>query len=324
MPRPTPANPRAFTLVELLAVIMIIGIVSSLSLAGLVTARTRAKYTKTESTIRKIHEIIMPHYEEFLNRGVSPLENASGFTGATLVSRRRAIALELPDSWVDMKDRWSEDPPGSGDFRFSYQGVTVDRESTSTRVLRPRFADQSLTQGNVKFADSEALYAVVMYGGFANPDIVAHFRADEFSDVNNNGLKEFIDGWGQPIRFLRWAPGFVSRYQPVGDTSHDAFDLGNVDPLASQTLFPLVFSAGPDGEAGIQGRANDVNAGGSILFSYHRVLYDPWFVSRGGGFLKRNGSVIPISADYQAAFGHDLDPDLDTENDNLFSHSMSR
>lgn len=321
-------HPKGFTLVELLVVVVIVAILSSLSLAGLTTARARAKYTKTESTIRKIHEIIMPHYEDFIDRNNCPqLQNTPPGTGALrpsdLVRRRRAVATELPDSWLDLVDRYDATLN-----RFKFNNVSVDRESAVTRSLRTVFEDESVTVENAKNAAPESLYAVVMYGGFADPNIASHFRSDEFSDSNDNNLMEFIDGWGQPIHFLRWAPGFVSRYQPAGDNSHDAFDRATEDPFARKTLFPLVYSVGPDGAPGINARTDDVS-GGNVNFSWHRVLYDPWFVTRNDGFLMRGDDVntavrIPIAPHYTTEFGADDPSSPAGKNDNLFSHSMSR
>ena len=341
----TKQGKKGFTLVELLVVLVIVAILSSLSLAGLLTARARAKYTKTESTIRKIHEIIMPHYEGFLDRKVPVLQDATGGTLPALqikalVERRRAIATELPDSWTDLL----APTLGSGDFMFN--GITVDREATIVRRLRRYIAEadisnedgvqtrssELLTRPNgMKNADSETLFACVMFGGFADPNIVTHFRGDEISDTNGNELREFIDGWGRPIRFLRWAPGFISRYQT--GAGHDAFDITNSDPAAVQTLFPLIFSAGPDGVSGLVHRPEKDTPSSEweddISFSYHSVLYDPWFKTR-TMLWKREGGTHPGDVNYstsaQNAYPKSFGTIIDNSaaGDNFYNHSMSR
>jgi hypothetical protein len=35
------------------------------------------------------------------------------------------------------------------------------------------------------------------------------FKEDEIDDVDGDGMPEILDGWGRPIMFLRWAPGFT-------------------------------------------------------------------------------------------------------------------
>ena len=57
-----------FTLVELLVVIVILSILSALSLAGIQSARARGRVAKTQSTIRKISEMILPYYELYETR----------------------------------------------------------------------------------------------------------------------------------------------------------------------------------------------------------------------------------------------------------------
>jgi hypothetical protein len=52
---------------------------------------------------------------------------------------------------------------------------------------------------------AECLYMIVATAG---ADAIRQFRTAEIGDTNGNGLPEFLDGWGHPIRFLRWAPGF--------------------------------------------------------------------------------------------------------------------
>jgi hypothetical protein len=37
---------------------------------------------------------------------------------------------------------------------------------------------------------------------------------NDIGDVDDDGMPEFIDAWGNPISFLRWAPGFESDLQP--------------------------------------------------------------------------------------------------------------
>jgi hypothetical protein len=182
------------------------------------------------------------------------------------------------------------------------------------------------------FSDAECLWALVIRGGFADPGIVEHFRESEFGDKDRNGSPEFIDGWGNPIRFLRWAPAFVSRYQPeaAATMSHDAFDRYGRDPLALTTLFPLIFSCGPDGQPDIVCR----DAEGQ--FSYPRVAFDPYFATRsptsspkwhltivnsaGGSPRFRLGEYTP-SPQYPEPFGT---PIAGRASDDVTNHAMSR
>jgi prepilin-type N-terminal cleavage/methylation domain-containing protein len=335
---------RAFTLVELMAVLVIISILASLSLAGLVLSRQRARAIRTETTIRKIHEVVMPYYERYLGRSTPPrIDNPSFWDGdfrslppavkvryETLVRARRLQAIELPDDWRDIQ----VDPDPAWN--------PADIQASETAISR-RLRNQFTAATNPSNADAECLWAIVMLGGFGDPGIISHFREDEFADTNQNGLREFIDGWGKPIRFLRWAPGFVSKYQPappapgaVDTRSHDVFDAAGVDPLAVNTLYPLIFSGGPDENPDIVDR---INAPNPVL--YPAVSFDPYFETRPGnahlvvpakeavaqGYRSQNIPVAPYSISRPVPvtprpFGSQLNPAK--VNDDIHNHALSR
>jgi len=330
---------HGFTLVELLVTVAIIAILSSLSLAGLSVARQRVKADRTELTIRKIHEVIMPHYERFLTRTFPLVSNTtsllaiqhqnSAAKAVELLTKRRALVLELPDGWADLIDAGTFPPA------LALNPPLAPFTSAAERM-------RSIAAGNNRagrFSDAECLWAIVMRGGFADPAIVENFREDEFGDKDNNGAREFIDGWGNPIRFLRWAPAFVSRYQPdpasTAVTSHDVFDQGGRDPLARTTLFPLIFSCGPDGRPAIACRDDEGQ------FSYPRVAFDPYFATtvprpdrrppgspvRHLSIIDNNGLVTFFTGPYQAAQQYTVPfgtPIAGRESDDVHNHAMSR
>ncbi len=64
-------------------------------------------------------------------------------------------------------------------------------------------------------ARSEMLYALLVEGGgpwgaaFSRDD----FSDKEVQDTDNDGLPEFVDGWGHPLQFFRWPILYHSDYQ---------------------------------------------------------------------------------------------------------------
>jgi hypothetical protein len=243
------------------------------------------------------------------------------------------MVFELPDGWADLIDTGT----APGNF-FSELNPNPPYSAIARRLrlmvinLEP---ERRMRYRTGPYSDAECLWATVMRAGFADPAIIENFREDEFGDKDRNGAREFIDGWGNPIRFLRWAPAFVSRYQPAGAAmSHDAFDPGGRDPVAMTTLFPLIFSCGPDGEPAIACR----NAEG--VFSYPKVAFDPYFatperrnLSPGWHLMIRNSAGNPLfrlgrydasydlSAGYAEPFGSRIDR---RPPDDVTNHAMSR
>jgi len=228
--------PRAFTLVELLVVIVILTILGSLSLAGLNVGRQRAKVDATASTIRKLNETVMEQYESYPSRII-----ASGTSG--LNQLRRIMVEEMPDTWSDV--------------------FTVASGSCKTAPGRAYARYKQLTLSNAaKLSDNasaECLYMIVTRSGY-DPSALDQFRPLEVGDTDGDGLREFLDAWGNPILFIRWAPGFSTLspvQEPDSTKNHDPLDSSFADPNG-YALYPLIVSRGADGLIGL----NDIVAGG--------------------------------------------------------------
>jgi prepilin-type N-terminal cleavage/methylation domain-containing protein len=238
--RPDGCLRGGFTLVELLTVIVIVAILSSLTLSGLAGARLRAKIDKTRSTVRKIDAFLRPMYESYLTRRVEAVTDAKDRTAVArlmLQAKRDLLLKEMPDSWADVTD-------------------------TPSFSTLPSYLAHKIGKTEEHGA-AECLAMILSRSGY-EPDALEAFRPDELGDVDNDRAMEFIDAWGKPIVFLRWAPGWLppastlQRDDP--EAHHDPFDPFRVDSRAANRLLPeqsgyalvpLVASGGPDEIVGI-------------------------------------------------------------------------
>ena len=252
-PRAIKRRCRAFTLIELLVVFIIISILSSLMLAGLAGARQRAKTDKTKSTIRKIDSVIRPMFDSYRTRRVD-ISVSVTFPAAyslkpnlrdafkRMFLRRTLLMREMPDSWSDV--------PSSP---TAFNAVPYLPVTQTAAVRSYTYNRLSLPGVTPAYESAECLFMILSRSGFES-DALEMFRSDEIGDIDNDGAKEFWDGWGRPIAFMRWAPGFTGSLIQVADgaLSHDPLDPYRVDTQSTTTaqayaLIPLIYSSGPDG-----------------------------------------------------------------------------
>jgi prepilin-type N-terminal cleavage/methylation domain-containing protein len=303
IPHSTLRTPHsAFTLVELLVVMAIMGILASIVLFALAGVTESAKFDKTKATIEKLSTIVMAKYESYRTRR-APITIPAGTIPRVAAqwrvdAIRELMRLEMPDRLTDITD----DPVIYATAGAS-TGPRIPRPSVSTHYKAILASNPSATSS---FQGAKCLYLFVSTGT-DDPDVMEQFRPDEFG-VDSDGMKYFIDGWGKPIGFLRWAPGFPSPLQPwnvnatdplgnpntkVYPTAADPFDpMGVYKPASGEPfynpapnsaqmyppLYPLIYSPGPDG---IYDLVTD-GAKTSIKYSTTTPPNNPYYYDSGG------------------------------------------
>lgn len=251
------ASRRGFTLVELLVVIAIIAILTSMVFGVYKAAQATAKEAATKATITKLHNIIMKRYESYLTRrvpistaGLTPYQAAQD----RLYAIRDIMRMEMPDRQFDIPT-----DAGTGGTATYDAPIVLPNSKLSVpipalgRLYYNRITSKPPT-GDGQNAAAEFLYMIVSMG---SPEAMEQFSQAEIGDTDGNGYPEFLDGWGRPIFFLRWAPGFTpySNTQQKDATDpqvhfHDPFDSRGVDADAYQ-LIPLIYSGGSIDDPGL-------------------------------------------------------------------------
>ena len=267
---------HGFTLVEMLVVVTIIMILSGLLYGALQLARETAREMATKATIAKLNNIILRQYESYKTRrvsldtsGMTPQQANAAIRAAKATPRlaaqfrldaiRDIMRMEMPDAQSDVTN---------GAVAFSWGSV-------------PAPALHRLYAASPPTADHDAAQCLYKIVSMSNPEAMEQFHQSELGMVD--GRPVFVDGWGRPIMFLRWAPGYTSPIQ-LGEgneeNDHDPFDTRRVDGFAFH-LIPLVYSAGADGKYDINlvagyvfngnpyadmdlGRPTDVDGDGSL------------------------------------------------------------
>jgi prepilin-type N-terminal cleavage/methylation domain-containing protein len=248
-----PFKRAGFTLMELMIAISIIAFLATMSLGVMSSVQEMARESATRATIAKLHAIIMKRYQSYLNRRV-PVDLSTKTNGNSmtfdemakdrLYAIRDLMRMEMPDRPLDIIC----DP-----IQLPNSGKSITRPALS-QLYKTYFSAHSSTFTN-SASDKEAPMAEMLYlcVSLGSPEDMAQFSQAEIGDTDGNGWLEFLDGWGRPIFFLRWAPGFsdYSDIQKADATKyHDPFDPFRKDANAFK-LIPLIYSAGPNNDPGL-------------------------------------------------------------------------
>ncbi len=353
-----------FTLVELLVTIAIIAILAALLLGVAAGAATTGRISRTKGVVDRIHTLVMQHYDTYRTRrvvvsdaaqqavrssNVSSGEKGKTLAGYRLNAVRELMMLEMPDRWSDV---WlypitvNDDPtdvidevrkPNStvGVPRFlasssgsAYGGPTPLNEAYRreyARIARTASMDAILANQG-----AECLYMTVMFAT-ADGEARGLFAEYQIGDTDGDGAFEFIDGWGNPVEWLRWPAGYISSLQSsaalLGDPAqpawvsaagadHDPFDLYRSDPKAFR-LVPLIFSAGQDQRYGIYtARGTSIWTAAGIN-PYGTYVADP---ANTGGVIGYLGT--PVLSDSTQSSGI-VQINTDESTDNITNHLIT-
>lgn len=262
--RGTPPRKRsAFTLVELLIVISIIALLATVGVIALRDARLTAQRARARSQVTRISEMIMTRWEEYESRQI-PMPVNSGLQPQQAMFLRYhmlkdLMRMELPDRITDVQDPPIPDPVA---------GTSLTPPPLWVRYNQYVVQNGGFANWSVSNQGAECLYMILQSMDSVLGKGTDFLLPNEIGDTDRDGFYEVLDPWGNPVHFLRWAPGFRSPLQehPVNGgpaPEHpDPFDpfrqspRWKLDSFPSNqdrpfALTPLIVSAGPDGRLGV-------------------------------------------------------------------------
>jgi prepilin-type N-terminal cleavage/methylation domain-containing protein len=226
-----------------------------------------------------------------LSARIKPLPNTPAISvlreRVRLASTRDLMRMEMPDCPADLADLSSGliQPRQGAIIATGLSSVTPNlplfmQLQTTARFerIRQRVSLGRDSAGAVNLtvwarqnANAELLYLIVEDSTLNGTSAIEAFGNSEIADTDNDGLFEFIDAWGIPIRWLRCPAGINSTARfdpdplhPSGTQPSDPFDPTKADvgfdPANAGVAFaepnvgqrPLVVSAGVDGRFGIR------------------------------------------------------------------------
>jgi prepilin-type N-terminal cleavage/methylation domain-containing protein len=257
----------AFTLLELLIVISIIALLMSLSVVVLLGVLNQAEEEATSATIQKVNRLLEQRVEAFdrsfkgarrttamqMMRSLLADPNSDGNTndgifGVTdavveILAKKALFRHEFPQRIAD-RTAFGVFSEGT----FSDTGVPNSIYMTVCAPIARQelgLADTfALTDTAIKnkvkakfsthaaeTESSELLYYFLLKSGSYGASSVDtdRFSGAEIQDTDEDGLPEFVDAWGNPLRFYRWPTRLIDTnpavpFQPVLANLADATD----------------------------------------------------------------------------------------------------
>ena len=222
---PAPRTPhptrRGFTLVEILVTITILGMMASMLLLAVQAANNSAKVAKTKATIAKINHFVMLRYDSYRTRRLAinvinyVASNSAWYPSPSISNPAETLTHQLARARVnairdlmrmEMPDRWTDIQPQG---KLNQVPLIYD-PSVTTPVAAPSITQRYLnaynsapTTPDLTFQSAQLLYMIVM----SDSEAPHQFATNEIGTVDGSGLRVFLDGWGNPIFFLRWPAG---------------------------------------------------------------------------------------------------------------------
>ncbi len=225
-----------FSLIELLIVISVIAILTTMSVVVLQGVLNQAREDATAMTVTKVGELLEERIAAFdraatgavlADEGDQLERDVKRFFGlpnnsvqprvlrqrvAELIARKRLFRTFFPQRFaemVDIKDLTGS--PGSNGIPDMLEEKLRDASGATTF---------DLTQHDPVTESAELLHFMLnemaVFG--VTPTGADSFTGAEVADTDGDGLLEFIDAWGNPLRFYRWPTRLID------------IDLADTDP----------------------------------------------------------------------------------------------
>lgn len=221
------ARTAGFTLIELLITVTVIGIMASMVLFAMFQATETARVKKTEAMIASLDAIIRVRWESYATRRVPitvPPNSPPNVAGKLrLDAQRELMRMELPERWTDIAVIDGAATPPADFVPAGPISLPAPPSAWHGYLRRVQSIHQlGLSQSpprkdwpTKEFQAAECLYLIVTAVASEDGDATDVFKADSIGDKDGDGAQEFLDAWGTPISFLRWAPAFTSERQTI-------------------------------------------------------------------------------------------------------------
>jgi len=240
----------AFTASELLIVMAIVLVLTSLLGAAVAASQNGAKVRRTRALITKLEAILGPQFDSYAGR--NPAVPPDKSRGEVL---REAVEKDLPDSWEDVELLAND--AGDATKLETMSPLQLAYVSVWNSIKSRGLASQVMEDNG----SAECLFMIVMQGGISDCLDCRMSRMD-VGDQDRDTMPEFLDAWDRPIGFVLWPKKLRLPASAASDFFVDYDVKKPFDPVMPAPsdargglLRPLIFSGGPDKQPGLDDTA---------------------------------------------------------------------
>tara|TARA_R110002111_G_scaffold262702_1_gene340346 strand:- start:53363 stop:54421 length:1059 start_codon:yes stop_codon:yes gene_type:complete len=199
-----------FTIVELLMVVGILLFLISTSAFLVRNIGNKAREKATMATITKVNGILSQRIESLKKYQES--RSGQQLTLSRIKSKRGQLITELGDKkYYTLTDPIVEILVKKDLFRENLPQFLGDNREIN--IAMGAAAGLPGSDGGLSVSSEYLYFILTQYNvhGIA-PVGEDAFIASEVKDTDGDGLKEFVDGWGRPLRFYRWPTRVINPY----------------------------------------------------------------------------------------------------------------
>ncbi len=190
---------RGFTLVELLIAIGIVTLLAAILVVAIGRSGVKAREQATAALIKKISGQVQDRLEAFdrlrsqqqtKTKAISEFKLSPLNVSTLTDSQREILGFKMllrqlfPQTFTDLNATEFSQEFNPSHQQYPYNASKHNENTESAELL---------------------YYALVRGKALGIPTVdPGEFKANEVADTDGDGLLEFIDAWGRPLRFYRW------------------------------------------------------------------------------------------------------------------------
>jgi prepilin-type N-terminal cleavage/methylation domain-containing protein len=223
---------KAFTLIELLAVIAVVAILSAIVVSAVGSARQASLRVETTSNLRQVYSAVVLYAQDRGGRLPSAYEEASDLYGRTFSNWREAIAqagylgsADIPSA-VETNNSWASNG-------FSVLGSPIQRENFSPGYTLPTFGMNGML-GHA-FGDNVAMQKRLQ--SLLKPSRTLFMAEGSTLGADHFNAALWPDASSRPDYLLDGMASAVYGDGHVGLLSPDDFPVNSGDPHSDEWYF---------------------------------------------------------------------------------------